>query len=118
MSLDINVYSVLNAAGIDPLKRGWLPEGQKYPCAVVRYIADRPYNTLKAELSTLNEIIAVDCWASDLESAEALRDQVKVVIKAAVTTKAISAVRLALRTLHEPKTQTFRFTIEYSVRGQ
>lgn len=117
MSLDINVYTVLNAAGIDPV-RGWLPEEQAYPCAVVRYIADRPYNTLKAELSALNEIIAVDCWASDLEAAEALRDQVKAAIKAAVAAKTLSAVRLALRTLHEPKTQTFRFTIEYSVRGQ
>lgn len=118
MSLDINVYTVLNAAGIDPLYRNWLPEGQMFPCTVVRYIADRPYNTLKTELDTLNEIIAVDCWAADLETVEALRNQVKAAIKAAGLAKTISAVRLAVRPLHEPETKTFRFTIEYSVRGQ
>jgi hypothetical protein len=113
MSLDATVYTALNSAGVDPLVRGWLPEGQTYPCAVVRYISDKPMNVLNGELAMKNEIIGVDCWASTLEAAETLRDQVK----AAIAASSLVAVRVALRALHEPETKTFRFTLEYSVRG-
>ncbi|KXJ57188.1 tail completion protein gp17 [Neptuniibacter pectenicola] len=113
MSLDTTVYTALNSAGVDPLVRGWLPEGQTFPCAVVRYISDRPMNTLNGEMAMKNEIIGIDCWAATLEEAEALRDQ----IKSAMAASNLVAVRQALRTLHEPETKTFRFTLEYSVRG-
>ncbi|WP_299195755.1 DUF3168 domain-containing protein [uncultured Amphritea sp.] len=117
MSLDIAVYTVLDAAGVTNPGRGWKSESQPMPCAIVRYISDSPINSLKGEMNMQNEYIAVDCWADDLESAEAKRDAVIAVIKAAVAAKTLIAIRKATRPLHEPETTTFRFTIEYSVWG-
>lgn len=112
MSLDFAVYTTLNAA-ISEVIRGWLTESQSLPCAVVRYMTDRPQLTLQGEAELKNEIIAVDCWARGLEAAEALRDQVLATIDAS----ALNAVRIATRPLHEPEQSTYRFTIEYSVWG-
>jgi len=113
MSLDATVYTALNSAGVDLGGRRIIKKKKTFPCAVVRYISDKPMNVLKGELAMKNEIIGIDCWGSTLEAAEALREQVK----AAIAASTLVAVRLALRSLHEPETKTFRFTLEYSVRG-
>lgn len=113
MSLDIDVYNALDAQGVSPLIRGWLPETQALPCAVVRYMYDEPQITLHGEADFKKETIAVDCWGATLESAETARDQVL----SAVNASSLNAVRLATRPLHEPEISTFRFTIEYSIRG-
>lgn len=113
MSLDIAVHTALVNAGVANPGRGWKSESQAMPCAIVRYIADTPLNSLKGEMSMQNQYIAIDCWADDLESAESLRDQVI----ASMAASNLTAIRKATRPLHEPKTTTFRFTIEYSVWG-
>lgn len=113
MSLDIAVHAALVDAGITNPGRGWKAEGALMPCAIARYISDSPLNSLKGEMNMQNQYIGIDCWAGDLESAEALRDQVIIAIAAS----SLTAIRKASRPLHEPETETFRFTIEYSVWG-
>lgn len=112
MNLDIDIYQHLEAAAIDPVVRGWLPEGSEFPHAVVRFVSDQPLNKLKGELTTRHQRIAVDCWAKTLEGAETLCDEVQAALDGRSRTK-----RLAKRPLHEPETSTFRFTLEYSVWG-
>lgn len=111
MSLDVTVYNALEATGIDPIFRGWLPEGQTLPCTVVRYVSDKPRNTLKGESAHKNQIIAIDCWGGTLEEAESRRDQILQELGGVN----FPVIRQVIRPLHEPETKTFRFTIEYSV---
>lgn len=113
MSLDIDVYNALDAQGISPLIRGWLPETQALPCAVVRYITNTPIISLKQELSKTRQLIAIDCWGGSLESAEAMRDSVL----AAVPNTSLVAVPIVIRPRHEPEIKTFRFIVEYSIWG-
>lgn len=112
MNLDTDIYQHLEAASINPIVRGWLPENSEPPYTVVRFVSDRPQNKYKNELAIKNQRIAVDCWGKNLEEAEQLCDSVQAALDGRSRTK-----RIAKRPLHEPEKNTFRFTLEYSVWG-
>jgi len=88
----------------------WLPEKADMPALTCNYVSDVPINTLTGDTLKSREIISINCWANDKQTAVNLLNAVKARMDG-------FAVRNNTTDLSELEQGIYRYSIDYSKFG-
>lgn len=92
----------------DKIWTTWLPEKTVLPAITCNYSNDDPVVTLNNDTLQGREVITINCWASDKQTAVDLITAVKAQMNG-------FAVRKAMVDLNEEEQGLYRYAIDYSI---